>query len=46
MTLKEAGDTARLGQIETPAIFVLGPVADFHEQLDWFLPELRSNFFG
>jgi uroporphyrin-III C-methyltransferase len=46
MTLADAAMTAGSDPIETPAIFVIGPVADFHEHLDWFVGEWKAHDFG
>ena len=32
--------------IPTPAIIVIGPVSQYREQLDWYMPILRENGFG
>lgn len=32
--------------VPTPAIVVLGPVADHRHNLDWYLDEVRSHVFG
>lgn len=33
-------------EIPTPAVVVLGPVSQFRDRLDWYLPVLRESGFG
>ncbi len=42
-TLAEAGG---LSDIPTPAIVVLGPVARYRHELDWYVNEARRHVFG
>jgi uroporphyrin-III C-methyltransferase len=40
------GAAASLTGLETPAIIVLGPVSAYRDILDWYTPDLRSNYIG
>ena len=40
------GKAAELRDVPTPAIVVLGPVAQYRDQLDWYVDEVRRYVFG
>ncbi|MHA6298445.1 uroporphyrinogen-III C-methyltransferase [Devosia sp. CAU 1758] len=40
------GAAADLTEVPTPAIVVLGPVARYRGQLDWYVAEVRRHVFG
>ena len=40
------GNAADLHDVATPAIVVLGPVAQYRGQLDWYVDEVRRHVFG
>lgn len=40
------GAAGHLSDLPTPAIVVLGPVARYRSQLDWYVDQVRSHVFG
>jgi len=41
-TLSELPAAIETGQIESPAVIVIGDVAALHDRLDWFVPDGAS----
>lgn len=44
--LSEAADVIGRGEVETPAIIVIGPVSRYRKSLDWYVGALRENIIG